>query len=65
MNENSTHADVRFANSAKETSPAENGSDAIADRMERSGMRWNLEGARSMLHTRAAYQSDHLRSFLD
>ncbi|MEZ6130664.1 MAG: hypothetical protein R3C59_18415 [Planctomycetaceae bacterium] len=37
----------------------------VADRMERSGMRWTLEGARSMLHTRAVYQSDHWRSFLD
>jgi len=37
----------------------------IKDRMERSGMRWTLEGARSMLNVRAAFQSDHWRSFLD
>ena len=37
----------------------------IKDRMERSGMRWTLEGARRMLNTRAAYQSDHWRKFLD
>ncbi len=32
--------------------------------MERSGMRWTLEGARSMLHVRAAFQSDHWEAFL-
>jgi hypothetical protein len=37
----------------------------VKDRMERSGMRWTLEGARSMLNLRAAFQSDHWRSFLD
>jgi hypothetical protein len=37
----------------------------VKDRMERSGMRWTLEGARSMLHVRAAQQSDHWRAFLD
>lgn len=37
----------------------------VKDRMERSGMRWTLEGARSMLHVRAAFQGDHWRSFLD
>jgi len=37
----------------------------VKDRMERSGMRWTLEGARSMLHVRATFQSDHWRSFLD
>lgn len=36
----------------------------VKDRMERSGMRWTLEGARSMLHVRAAFQSDHWESFL-
>lgn len=36
----------------------------VKDRMERSGMRWTLEGARSMLHVRAAFQSDHWRTFL-
>jgi len=35
-----------------------------SDRMERSGMRWTLEGARSMLHVRAAFQSDYWESFL-
>ena len=37
----------------------------VKDRMERSGMRWTLEGARNMLHVRAAFQSDHWRAFLD
>jgi hypothetical protein len=36
----------------------------VKDRMERSGMRWTLEGARSMLNVRAAFQSDHWQSFL-
>ncbi len=36
----------------------------VKDRMERSGMRWTLEGARSMLHLRAAFQSDHWETFL-
>ena len=36
----------------------------VKDRMERSGMRWTLEGARSMLHVRAAFQSHHWESFL-
>ena len=36
----------------------------VKDRMERSGMRWTLEGARSMLHLRAAFQSDHWHAFL-
>ena len=37
----------------------------VKDRMERSGMRWTLEGARSMLNVRAAFQSDHWRTFLN
>lgn len=37
----------------------------VKDRMERSGMRWTLEGARSMLNVRAAFQSDHWRVFVD
>lgn len=37
----------------------------VKDRMERSGMRWTLEGARSMLNVRAAFQSDHWRAFVD
>jgi hypothetical protein len=36
----------------------------VKDRMERSGMRWTLEGARSMLNLRAAFQSDYWPSFL-
>jgi hypothetical protein len=36
----------------------------VKDRMERSGMRWTLEGARSMLNVRAAFQSDHWQTFL-
>ena len=35
----------------------------VVDRMERSGMRWTLEGARSMLNVRAAFQSDHWERF--
>jgi hypothetical protein len=31
----------------------------VKDRMERSGMRWSLEGARSMLNVRAAFQSSY------
>lgn len=37
----------------------------VKDRMERSGMRWSLEGARSMLHVRATYQSDYWNQFHD
>lgn len=36
----------------------------VKDRMERSGMRWTLEGARSMLHVRAAFQSDYWEAYL-
>lgn len=36
----------------------------VKDRMERSGMRWTLEGARSMLNVRAAFQGDHWQGFL-
>ena len=35
----------------------------VKDRMERSGMRWTLEGARSMLNVRAAFQSDYWDNF--
>ncbi len=35
----------------------------VKDRMERSGMRWTLEGARSMLDVRAAFQSDYWHEF--
>ncbi len=35
----------------------------VKDRMERSGMRWNMEGARSMLNLRAAFQSDYWEAF--
>lgn len=37
----------------------------VKDRMERSGMRWTLEGARSMLNLRAVFQSDHWSTFLN
>lgn len=37
----------------------------VKDRMERSGMRWTLEGARSMLNVRAAFQSDHWQALHD
>ena len=36
----------------------------VKDRMERSGMRWTLAGARSMLQVRAAFQSAHWDAFL-
>jgi len=35
----------------------------VKDRMERSGMRWRLEGARSMLNVRAAFQSSYWNQF--
>ena len=35
----------------------------VKDRMERSGMRWTLEGARSMLDVRACFQSDYWNYF--
>jgi hypothetical protein len=37
----------------------------VKDRMERSGMRWTLEGARSMLNVRAVFQTDYWRAFCD
>ena len=37
----------------------------VKDRMKRSGRRWTLEGAKNMFHLRAAFQSDHWRTFLD
>ncbi|MBM3998104.1 MAG: hypothetical protein FJ297_00950 [Planctomycetes bacterium] len=30
----------------------------VKDRMERSGMRWNLAGAKAMLNVRAIHESD-------
>lgn len=35
----------------------------VKDRMERSGMRWTLEGARSMLDVRAMFQSSYWDAF--
>jgi len=35
----------------------------VKDRMERSGMRWRLVGAQSMLHVRAVYQSSYWDAF--
>jgi len=35
----------------------------VKDRMEQSGMRWTLEGARSMLNVRAVFQSAHWEAF--
>jgi hypothetical protein len=35
----------------------------VKDRMERSGMRWRLAGAQSMLHVRAVYQSSYWDNF--
>jgi hypothetical protein len=37
----------------------------VKDRMERSGMRWNMEGARSMLNLRAAFQSDYWKEYCE
>jgi hypothetical protein len=35
----------------------------VKDRMERSGMRWTLEGAQSLLHLRALHQSSYWDDF--
>jgi hypothetical protein len=35
----------------------------VKDRMERSGMRWTLAGAQSMLHVRAVFQSSYWEQF--
>jgi hypothetical protein len=35
----------------------------VKDRMERSGMRWRLDGAQSMLNVRAVWQSSYWESF--
>lgn len=35
----------------------------VKDRMERSGMRWSLTGARTMLNVRAVFQSDYWEDF--
>lgn len=35
----------------------------VKDRMERSGMRWSLSGARAMLHVRCVHQSSHHSAF--
>lgn len=35
----------------------------VKDRMERTGMRWHLENAESMLSVRSVYQSDHTETF--
>jgi len=35
----------------------------VKDRMERSGMRWTLAGARNMLHVRAVFQSSYWEQF--
>jgi hypothetical protein len=37
----------------------------VKDRMERSGMRWTLENARSMLNVRAVFQSDYWNEFCE
>ena len=36
----------------------------VKDRMEQTGMRWTVEGAQSMLHTRALYLNDDWNAFL-
>jgi hypothetical protein len=35
----------------------------VKDRMERSGMRWRLSGAKAMLNVRAVHQSDYCKEF--
>jgi hypothetical protein len=35
----------------------------VKDRMERSGMRWRLSGAKAMLNVRAVHQSDYCKQF--
>ncbi len=35
----------------------------VKDRMERSGMRWRLSGAKAMLNVRAVHQSDYCTEF--
>jgi hypothetical protein len=35
----------------------------VKDRMERSGMRWRLSGAKAMLNVRAVHQSDYCPEF--
>ena len=37
----------------------------VKDRMERSGMRWSIEGAQPMLHIRAIHQSPNRDDFYD
>jgi hypothetical protein len=37
----------------------------VKDRMEQTGMRWTLEGARAMLHVRALYLNDQWNEFLE
>lgn len=57
------HAFRQFAYSAGKNKAIE--LRPVSARLERSGMRWTLEGARQMLHLRAAFQSDYWRPFLD
>ena len=37
----------------------------VKDRLEQTGMRWTVEGARSMLHVRALYLNDQWGEFLE
>lgn len=37
----------------------------VKDRMERSGMRWTIDGAEALLRLRAAYLSDDLNEYLE
>lgn len=37
----------------------------VKDRMEQTGMRWTMEGARAMLHVRALYLNDQWEEFLE
>jgi hypothetical protein len=36
----------------------------VKDRLEQTGMRWTVEGAQAMLHTRALYLNDQWKEFL-
>ncbi len=37
----------------------------VKDRLERTGMRWTVEGAQAMLHVRALYLNDQWGEFLE
>jgi hypothetical protein len=37
----------------------------VNDRMERTGMRWHIDGAKAMLNTRSAYINDEWDTILE